>query len=148
MNLRDVNKYYSLNDKDTKVFEIEVLGEVIDEGNKSVTNKFKVVREIDRSEYKDLEVYPKFEYDKKNNLIKEKYSDGSWLKFEYDENNNLIKHEYSNGYFTKYKYDENNNKIKEEYSYGFWMTYEYDKKNNLIKEKHSDGIVYEIKIST
>ena len=46
-------EYYPLEkDKKLTIFEIEVLGEVITEGNKSVTNSLKVIRKIPLSEFK------------------------------------------------------------------------------------------------
>ena len=47
--------------------EIEVLGEIIDENDKSVTNKFKVLRVIDNKD--ELSKLLNVEFDQNNNLI-------------------------------------------------------------------------------
>ena len=108
-------QYYPMK-KSLKIFEIEVLGEVISKGNKSVTNKLKVIKVISLAKFKKELKNSKF--DKKNNLIHYKNSNGreEWNK--YDKKNNLIHSKDSNGI-------------------EFWN--EYDKKNNLIHYKTSNG---------
>ena len=68
--------------------EIEVLGEIIDENDKSVTNKFKVLRVIDNKD--ELSKLLNVEFDQNNNLIhfKDSYGNEEWREF--DQNNNLI----------------------------------------------------------
>ena len=67
-------EYYPMQ-SDLKIFEIEVLGEVITKGNKSVTNILKVIKEIPLNDFKkELKNY---EYDENNNLIHFKDSDGN-----------------------------------------------------------------------
>jgi len=130
--LYDVFSYYATN-KDLKIFKVEALGNIDTEGDKSVTDKIKILEEVDLSNMV-LEKYGSKKYfNNKGNYIKIENSDGSWAKREYDKNNNLIKEETSSGSWEKWKYDENNNCIKFENSYGFCFVYEYDKYNNLIK---------------
>jgi len=157
--LYDVFTYYSPN-KHTKVFKVETLGNIETEGDKSVTDKIKILEEVNLSnlivekdgykkhfddkcnyiKYEDATGYwTKYEYNSNNDLIKEENFTGYWIKYEYDSNNNKIKRETSNGSWGKFEYDENNNKIKEEYSTGYWWKYEYDKNNNRIKEENSTG---------
>ena len=88
-------QYYPMK-KELKIFEIEILGKVISEGNKSVTDKLKVIREIPLSEFKEGLKFSK--YDKKNNVIHSKYSSGYEYWNEYDKNNNRIYSKDSNGY--------------------------------------------------
>ena len=108
-------EYYPIQ-SDLKIFEIEVLGEIIAEGNKSVTNILKVIKEIPLSDFKkELKNY---EYDKNNNLIHFKNSNGIEYWKEYDKNNNLIHSKYSYGYENWNEYDENNNLIHSKDSYG------------------------------
>ncbi len=67
--LKHLDDYYKLNNKDTIVYEIDILGEELTRDNKSVTNKFKIIRKVNKKEYPSLS----------NNYI--------------DTNGNLIKHE-------------------------------------------------------
>jgi len=115
--------YYPIK-KDLKVFEIEVLGEVISEDNKSVTNKLKVIKVISLSKFKKSLKNNK--YDKNNNLIYSKNSNGYEFWNEYDKKNNLIYYKHSNGY-------------------EYWN--EYDKNNNLIHYKNSNGVEWSIEIN-
>ena len=85
--MEDVIHYYSYN-RDFILMEVEILGDVIDKGNKSVTNKLKVLRIIPPEEYTFS--IPIIEYDTNGNVIHYKDSGGykEWNK--YDSNNNLI----------------------------------------------------------
>ena len=65
-NPKDTLSYYDYN-KDYKLMEIDVLGEMIDENDKSVTNKFKVLRIIDNKD--ELSKLLNVEFDQNNNLI-------------------------------------------------------------------------------
>jgi len=63
---------------------------------------------------------------------------------EYDKNNNLIHYKNSNGLEFWQEYDENNNLIHSKNTYGsdsesWW---EYDKDNNLIHFKNTNGLEY------
>src|SRR5690606_35232731 len=49
-NLIDVNTYYNLNISEFKLFEIEAIGKIKTDGDKSVTSEIKIVREIPKSE--------------------------------------------------------------------------------------------------
>ncbi|MCK9272952.1 hypothetical protein M0P65_05385 [Candidatus Gracilibacteria bacterium] len=136
--LYDIFEYYPYN-KNIKVFKVEPLGETINHYDKYVTNKLKILEEVDLSNMV-LEKYgAKIYFDNNRNLIKKEYSDGFWIKCEYDSNNNLIRREYSDGFWAKWKYDSNNNLIKLETSNGFWRKYEYDSNNNFIKEEYGRG---------
>jgi hypothetical protein len=48
----DIHEYYKLGDN--RVCEIEALGEIVKEGNKSATNKIKIIRELSREEIRTL----------------------------------------------------------------------------------------------
>ena len=134
----DVHDYYPFSDKDTVIYEIEALGEIKDEGDKSVTDKIRIIREIPKSEYNKLSEN-RFEYDENGNIIKVEYSNGYWRKYKYDEDGNKIKFEDSNGQWKKFKYDKKGNRIKSEDSNGYWKKYEYDEKGNLVKYENSNG---------
>ena len=171
-NAMDTRTYYPYN-KDFVLIEIDVLGKTIDEGDKSVTNKFTVLRIIPKEEYPELigitldhnnnkikHINPngdtiQYQYDHNNNLIKQIYSNGDTIQYEYDHNNNLIKqNEYDhnnnkvkeinpNGYTWQYEYDHNNNLIKQINSNGYTWQYEYDQNNNKTKQIYPDGSTYQ-----
>jgi hypothetical protein len=137
-NIDSVFNYYDYDRNNTVIFELEDLGTVsLDDGNKTVTNKMKITRIIDPSEYNSL--FKNYQFDSNNNKIKQELSNGDWKKWEYDSNNNKIKAEYSDGYWEKWEYDSNNNQIKVEYSNGYWKKWEYDSNNNQIKVEDSNG---------
>jgi YD repeat-containing protein len=129
-------EYYPMK-KELKIFEIEVLGKVISEDNKSVTNSLKVIKEIPLSKFKEGLKFSKF--DKKNNVIHSKDSNGIEYWNEYDKKNNLIHYKSSNGYEYWKEYDKNNNLIHSKDSKGIEYWKEYDKKGNLIYSKDSSG---------
>jgi YD repeat-containing protein len=132
-------EYYPMK-KELKIFEIEVLGKVISIGNNSVTDKLKVIREIPLSEFK--KGLKNYEFDKKNNLIYFKNSNGIEEWNEYDKNDNLIHCKYSNGKEYWKEYDKNDNLIHYKDSNGIESWNEYDNKNNLIHYKDSKGYEY------
>ena len=132
----DLLDYYPYK-SNLKILEIEVLGDVIDEGDKSVTNKLKVLREIPFVEWNDIFSEHSFTKKDKGLEIKRNISDDYWWKYSYDENCNLIYSEDSYDYWWKYSYDENDNLIYSESSTGFWHKYSYDNKGNKIKFENS-----------
>ena len=79
------------------------------------------------------------EYDKNENEIHRKESDGFEAWTEYDENENKLHKKDSDGYEAWYEYDKNGNEIYSKNSYGYEAWYEYDKNGNLIHMKDSDG---------
>ena len=64
--LKNVFNYYDRNNN-LVVFEVEALGEVINENDKSVTDKIKIIRIIDKKEYQEF--LPIKEYDKNAKVI-------------------------------------------------------------------------------
>ena len=73
------------------------------------------------------------EYDKNNNLIYCKYSNGTELWREFDKNNNFIHHKNSNGFEFWREYDKNNNLIHYKDSNDLEGWYKYDEKNKRIE---------------
>jgi len=67
----------------------------------------------------DGDMWWKYEYDKKGNIIKGVDSDGYWVRREYDEKGRIIYCEYSDGYWEKWLYDENGDRIYFENSTGY-----------------------------
>ena len=122
-NLDDLLAYYPMR-KDLKIFEIDVLGEVITQGNKSVTNKLKVIKTISLVNFKKQ--LKNYKFDKKNNLVHCKHSSGVEYWNDYDKKNNLVHYKNSSG--------------TEEWN-------DFDKKNNLVHYKNSNGNEYSIEIN-
>jgi len=139
-NMEDVFNYYKPS-SDFILLEVEILGKIETEGDKSVTDKLKVIRVIPEEEYTDSmkSRFPIFEYDERDNRISETYPDGKKCTFEYDERNNKISATYSNSEKYTYEYDERNNKISATYSNGNKWTYEYDDRNNMISATQPNG---------
>jgi len=158
---KDVLNYYDY-DKGFVLLELEILGDVIDEGNKSVTNKVKVLRIIPKEEYPtllDIEVddngnklYQKdeyegdhrYEYDDRGNMIYHTNTCGEEYHYKYDEQGNMIYYKDSYGREYHWKYDEKGNKIYKQDFLGneYHWKYEYDEKGNKIYEKDSNGREY------
>ncbi|MCK9273362.1 YD repeat-containing protein [Candidatus Gracilibacteria bacterium] len=130
--LYDVFNYY-LPNKNIKVFKVEALGNIKTKGDKSVTDKIKILEEVDLSNMiVEKNGYKKY-FDNNKNYVKEKLPDDSFYKYEYDKRGNLIKYEHSDGYCMKYEYDENDNVIKCENAYGNYVKNYYDGNNKCIK---------------
>jgi hypothetical protein len=108
-----------------RLLEIEDLGESITEGNKSVTNKIRIIREIPKEEY-----YQLFGVINNELII---IAEDCTYKRTFDENNNIIRFEDSSGYWEKIEYDENNNEIYSERSNGYWLKRTCDTNNNCLK---------------
>ena len=104
-NIDDVFEWYDYNKDKTVIFEIEALGEIIEDNNKCVTDKIKILRVIPKREYNKL--FKRHKFDKNFNMIYEENSKGFWIKWEYDKNNNLIYYESSSGYWKKWEYKNN-----------------------------------------
>ena len=92
--MKDVLEYYSYNNNFV-LFEVEALGTVITEYDKSLTDKLKIIRIVPKEEY--TFPLPLREYDQNNNLIHFKNSNGFEEWKEYDQNNNCIHFKNSNG---------------------------------------------------
>jgi YD repeat-containing protein len=136
----DTLKYYNINDKDFILLEVEALGKLETETDKSVTDKIKIIRIIPKEEYKNLGI--NVEYDSNNNLIYSKHSSGDEFWYEYDSNNNLIHNKNYNGYEIWQEFDSNNNLIyhKDSSAYEEWN--KYDSNNNRTYYKDSDCFEY------
>jgi YD repeat-containing protein len=95
----------------TKIFEVEAIGLIISEDDKSVTNKLKVIREIPFEEYHSL--FTNVKFDSQKNLIWKKDHQGDISEWKYDNQGNLIwrKDRYGDTY--EYKYDSQGNRIWE-----------------------------------
>ena len=112
----DTIEYYSY-DKNYVLLEIEALGDIISSEDKSVTNKFKVLRVIPKEEYNSI--FQRTKFDERGNIIYYKTSNGFevWRKF--DKNNNMIYYKDSDGTECWRKFDERNNCIHYKDSSGY-----------------------------
>lgn len=130
--MEDVLIYYSPQ-LDFILLEVEPLGDVIDDENKSVTNKIKIIRIIPQEEHK------LFDIDGRTIHCKNSNGDEWWDGF--DERSNLIYHKNSDGDEWWREFDGRNNCIhfKDSNGYEYWK--EFDGKDNLIDCK--DSIRYE-----
>lgn len=141
----DVLNYYVIQ-HDFRLLGIEDLSENTQtDGNKSATDKIRIIREISKEEYYSLfgfvgntltitdsnGYYKKYTYDERNNKIRSEDSNGYWLKFEYDDRNNLIHYKDVNNTWSKFEYDEQNNRIYYENNNGYWEKRQYDENNNF-----------------
>jgi hypothetical protein len=131
-NMIDVLDHYEPS-KDFVLLEIEILSEnVIKDGNKSVTDKIKVLRIVPQSEHK------LFETDGNGNVVFYKKSCGYICKQTFDERNNLLAREDSGGFSFKQTFDIRNNLLIHESSTGFSFKQTFDIRNNLLTYENSN----------
>jgi hypothetical protein len=130
-------RYYEFN-KNFVLFEVELLGQIIEDGDKVVTDKIKIVRVVPPEEYVD------FKGDDRGNLRYFKDSDGFEYWREFDERNNFIHYKVAAvaenyAYEWRKEYDERNNCIHVKTSTGYEWWKEYDANNNCIRNEYSHG---------
>ena len=104
--MKDVLHYYS-HAENFILLEVEALGEVITDGNKSVTNQLTVLRVVPESEYNFP--YNKYEYDEKGNMTSETYPSGNKYVCTYDEKGNKTSSTTPDGRKYVWTYDEKGN---------------------------------------
>ena len=141
--MENVLNYYD-HSEDFVLLEVEALGEVINEKDKSVTDKIKILRVVPVEEY-TFTIY-KYEYDSCGNKISETHPDGSFRKWEYDSRGNMISTTNSYGIVLKFEYDSYGNKISEIHPDGINWKWEYDSYGNKISETNPNGSVWKITI--
>ena len=139
----NVLNYYSPS-SDFILLEVEILGKVETRGDKSVTDKLKVLRVIPFDEYTDSmkSQFSVYEYDERGNLISEIHPDGFKTTYEYDERNNNIATTFPSGNKITYEYDDKGNEIAVTSSSGCQYTYKYDERNNMISKTNSNGKMF------
>lgn len=126
--------------KGFKAYKIEVLGEVINYSGFS-TNKFRVIEEIDVSDW--------VKFDEMGNVIYYKNDRGIKERYEYDQNGNLVHYikEYSDVSIEFHKkYDQNGNCIHHKSNGGYESWMEYNEMGNLIGSKSNYGTNWAISI--
>jgi YD repeat-containing protein len=134
--MEDVLDYYGYN-KDFVLLEVEAIGDTEHEGDKTVTNKLKVIRVVPKEEYTFDIPYEK--YDSNGNLIHSKNSSGYEELYEYDSNGNLIHFKNSGGSESWYEYDDDGNQIYCKLSNIHESWNEYDADGNVIYMKTDKG---------
>ena len=156
--------------KDFVLLEIEVLGNIEEEGNKLVTDKIKVLRVVPKEEYTpkfiakldtfefyedgNIKISPRiysavaYTYDERDNIITEiMCGNREGHTYTYDEHNNKLSLTNQEGRTYSYAYDERNNLIALTYPDGDVVKYEYDEHNNCIKSIYSDNVVVEHEVA-
>jgi hypothetical protein len=93
-NVHNVIEYYDIMDRNFVLFEIETLGEVVTRGNKSCTNKIKIVRIIPRTEYHKLFKHTVGFYENGNI----RYNNSNHIKYKWDEHGTIIDMRYTYTY--------------------------------------------------
>ena len=141
--MEDTLNYYDPT-KDFILLEVEILGDVESEGDKSVTNKLKVLRVVQPDEYTDSmkSKFSAYGYDSHGNKISETYPSGRKYTFEYDSSGNKISETSPDGYKYTFEYDSLGNTISMTYPDGRKYTYEYDSSGNRISKTNSNGYKY------
>lgn len=130
-NIIDINTYYPINSKNTKILQIKVLGKTIDEKDKSVTNHLKIIKALTSEEIEKAS-NGKIKYDSNGNVTYFEYSNGLWYKQKFNSYGNRKYFEDSYGYWRKHEYDSNNNLIYVQTSTGYWFKHKYDSNGNRI----------------
>ena len=138
--MEDTLNYYETN-KNLILLEVKILGNVETEGDKSVTNKLKVLRVVPFDEYTDSmkSKFPVYEYDDRGNMISETYPNGCKYTYEYDSTGNKIRITHPDGNKYTYEYDSSGNQISMTYPDGNRYTYEYDDHGDMISVTNSYG---------
>ncbi len=141
--MEDTLNYYTPN-KDFVLLEVEILGDVETEGNKSVTNKLKILRVVELDEYPDSmkSRFLVYEYDDRGNMISETYLNSRKYTYKYDDRGNMISETEPDGDKYTYEYDDLNNKISRTNPIGDKSTCEYDDLNNKISRTYVNGLKY------
>lgn len=138
--LEEIRYYYSFYGNN-RFFEVEIPddAEIIDDENKSVTDKIKFIKELTNEEIYEL-IGILREYDDQDNLTYFRNSEGFECWFEYDTQGHMVYYEESNGFESWHEYDANGNMIHYEDSNGLEKWWEHDENGNIIHYKDSDGV--------
>ena len=101
-----VFEYYPYDTTNFVLFEVEALGMNVAIDNKSVTNKIRIVREVPRTEYKNLFNGVNYTFDDLGRLVKRVFNDGECVLIQYDDQNRKIRMERSeSGYWKTWEYN-------------------------------------------
>jgi hypothetical protein len=103
-NVDEVLHYYDIENKEFILFEINAIGDVESENDKSCTNKIEIVRIIPKSEYNNI--FTNCKIDDNGNVIYKRYPYECRECF-FDEKQRCIKQIYHGNRTYEYKYHEN-----------------------------------------
>ena len=130
---------YGLMDKDGNLYTTQTVNE---EGH---AERFDYDRANKITTYTDHDgVTTVYKYDDDQQIIEERYADGSTVKTTYNAAGNPTS-KTVNGSTTKFIYDEKDNLIKVQYADGFAESFTYDSNNNCIKAVDRDKIATEFR---
>ena len=87
----DTTNYYECSDKAFVLLEVEALGEVVTDDDKSATDRIKILRVVPKEEW-DFATF-----DDRGNMISGTTPSGDKLYWEYDDRNNMISMTYPSG---------------------------------------------------
>lgn len=123
------NHSYTVYDSD-KVFQLEILGDVINVENTNlfVTNKIKIIKQLSITEHNLF----KYKQDDKGNVIYYKLPTGLEIWKEYDDKGNVIYYKDSSGVEIWKEYDDRGHIIHYKDSSGVEYWKEYDDKGRVI----------------
>lgn len=158
-NPNDIFEWYKYTD-DFVLLEIDVLGNVLTDTGKVVTDKLTVTRIVPKQEHNTIftqckfdsnnklterkgpgNYYYKYSYNDKGDLTLEKSSTGLWWAASYDDRGNCTEEVNSNGYRIKYEYNDSGLLVREKDSYDYRVKYSYNDKGNLTLVENSLGAV-------
>jgi hypothetical protein len=136
-----VLNYYDIFDKRFLLFEVNAIGDIETEGDKSCTNKIEIVRIMPKSEFNSFFKRNKFEFNEKGQLIYFQYANGD--EYRCDNAGNCILRQIE-GRVYEAAYNEKGSIIWEKFTTG--MEVKYDGFTGLsIWKKLSNGDEYEFK---
>ena len=161
--MEDTLSYYDYNPIKFILMEVEILGNVVTQDDKSVTDEMKVLRIVSPDEYND-EMKSKissctyddagnmltrknsngykesYTYDDAGNMLTIENSNGRKASWTYDDAGNTLTYVDSNGYKESWTYDDAGNKLTYEDSYnGCKESYTYDDAGNMLTREDSNG---------
>ena len=125
VNADDVFNYYDYINEVTTFLEIEAVGNVHTNGDKSVTDEIKIVREIPLSEWNNL--FTRYKFNKNGDMIYHRTEGEEWVAFTYDDSGEISRYEKYNGFYCVYDHDLDARVTKCLCSTGYWETYQYNK---------------------
>lgn len=151
---KNVLEYYDFK-PEFILLEVEAIGTVLTEGDKSVTDEIRIVRIVPREEYefmKDNVIRTKesitpyrhtwydVEYNERNQPVRGVTQTGYTEKWEYNEDGYVLRYENSEGFWLRRGYDAAGHEVRFENSVSYWEDKKYNDKGQMIEFKSSHGL--------